>query len=469
VSAPAATPAAPAASKNEIEDWLSVKAQTHRHTSLGLAKPVAAGFIEKCEFVSLGSYCAVARALQCVGLKQLTYPFDWARCPLEGVIKCVENKFKDFLTYSVAFEQEGEQVYGRSTWGGSFWHHDPTDPQTQMDMARRIERFYGHGEVPADRARLFVRAANSSAEVEDSLRLYRTLCKALPRAKIYVLLLVDLQSASGPLSIAGCEGFLCWRVHRSVCPAGGKWTMQRQAEAYAEALAFSIRLWGGEQGLASRVRVLPNLSVLSQTCDDFDGTDPATELWLPKFVGASVSQGNNMSSVRSPQLPEPESIKDKSVAVRESSASLSDDSTLAPDTEISFAASQSSRCQSDSPPQTPKPETSKDSSVMVSSSAKSGVPLPIKSHVPTAGMHFSCQNHSPQTACPVSPTGYPTPMPRGAQVQAGLASYPQLLGNTGGMTGVLPTKSLPGPFLATSSHLQPYNHPQVSRLGLSVY
>lgn len=152
-------PSAPSHPSNEIEAWLSVPAQEERHHRLALSKPKTAAFIQNCELVSLGSYCAVSRSLQCVGLKQFTYPFDWVRCPLEGVIHCFDNKFEDFLTYSTTFEQAGEKVFGKSKWGGSFWHHDPACPQTQSDMMRRVQRLFGDADVPASKARVFVRAS----------------------------------------------------------------------------------------------------------------------------------------------------------------------------------------------------------------------------------------------------------------------------------------------------------------------
>lgn len=277
---------------DQIDSWLSVEAQAKRHEGLGLSQPKAARFIENCACISLGSYCAVARALQSVGLKDFTYPFDWVRCPSRGVIQCLDTQFQDFLTYSMTIEQEQNdgKAYGGSKWGGSFWHHDPSATQTRNDMARRIDRFWGFAEVPASRARVFVRAANSSAELEDCVELHDALCRALPKARVYLLVLVDLQCMSGPLGITGHEDLLCWRVHERICPVGGNWSMQRQAEAYAEALAFSIRLWAGEEGLASHVKMVPDLKTLSCFCDAFEGTDPASELWLPKRIQGSMSR-----------------------------------------------------------------------------------------------------------------------------------------------------------------------------------
>lgn len=281
------------------EEWLSVKAQRYRHDSLQLTKPKAATFIRDCEFVSLGSYCAVARALQCVGVKRFSYPFDWVRSSSEGVINCLEAKFEGFLSYAFTFEHEGMKVYGGSKWGGSFWHHDPDAASTQTDMARRVDRLFGKAEVPASRMRVFVHAVNSSSELELCIRLHQVLRRALPETHVYLLILVDFQTSLGPVCLSGHDSLIIWRVHESNHPMEngtgkwaqtGKWTMQKQSEAYSQGLAFAIRLWSGEEGLFSQVRIVPDLMALCQACDAFAGSDPTKELWLPKKIQQNVSR-----------------------------------------------------------------------------------------------------------------------------------------------------------------------------------
>lgn len=277
------------------EEWLSMNAQQQRRILMNIAGPKAAAFIKDSEFVSLGCFCGVARTLQCLGIKQFTYPFDWTRCPLDGVVRLLDTNFEDFLSYSSVFEHERMKAFGGSKWGGSFWHHDPDAASTKTDMARRIDRFFGKAEVPASKARMFIRACNSSAELEECAKLRESLCRALPQTRIYLLLIVDLQTSVGPVGVSGDGDLLLWRVHEKSGPMeDGKggwiqgWSMQTQCEAYAQGVAFAIRLWSGEEALSSQVQIVADLSGLSQVCDAFAGSDPAKELWLPKKLPKQI-------------------------------------------------------------------------------------------------------------------------------------------------------------------------------------
>ena len=110
----------------------------------------------------------------------------------------MDSEFADFLTYGFV-RNEGHKgtLFGRTAWGGSFWHHDITKQKTKDDFARRIERFYGRKEVPSTKPRVFVRAVNSSKEVLQSFRLLEALRAALPNSKIRLLMLVDMQTTLG--------------------------------------------------------------------------------------------------------------------------------------------------------------------------------------------------------------------------------------------------------------------------------
>merc|ERR1719284_1436349 len=89
----------------ETEPWLSTEAQHERRNALSLNETKATDFSSRCEFVSLGCYCGVARALQAVGLKQFAYPFDWVRTPIEGIIQCLDTCFADFMTYTICRDE----------------------------------------------------------------------------------------------------------------------------------------------------------------------------------------------------------------------------------------------------------------------------------------------------------------------------------------------------------------------------
>jgi len=271
------------------EAWLAPAAQEQRRDALGITGVKASKFVDNCEFISLGCYCAVTRALQALGLKKYTYPFDWTRSPASGIVHCLENSFSDFLTHEL-YEDHGStgKCFGKTKWGGSFWHHDPTDAKTKSDMNRRIKRLLGKEEVPRTTPRVFIRAVNDSSEVDDCLSLVEALKQALPESKVYLLLLVDYQPASEMVRIEGVtDSVIVCKVDKSLfADNGAAWTMQKQAEAYAIALAGAIRFWAGD----TKVEPVEMVSVtdVTSTVVPFEGGDAAYELFFPKDIAVSV-------------------------------------------------------------------------------------------------------------------------------------------------------------------------------------
>lgn len=273
---------------SRTEPWLTKEAQLQRRALLQLSRPAETDFISQCEFISLGNFCGVARSLQCLGLKKYSYPFDWVRSPVSGIIHCLENEFSDFLTWTVCRDQGvAGKLFGSSSWGGSFWHHDPASAKTRDDFTRRIERLYGLNEVAPSKTRCFVWAINSTRELEDTLKLHRALKHALPEAKIYLLVLIDLQGTAGPMRIAGEDGddLFFYRINEDLfAENGANWTMQRQGEAYAEAVAFAIRAWAGASELPSGVKEVANLNALTAQCEPWEGGSASNELFFPRRI-----------------------------------------------------------------------------------------------------------------------------------------------------------------------------------------
>jgi len=263
--------------------WLTTEAIKQRKETLGLNNSQAVNFMDNCEFVSLGSFCAVAKLLECLGVKRYAYPLDWVRSPVVGVLRLLDNKFEDFLTFSFKGTHKTGDLFGGSTWGGSFWHHDPSSEMTKLNMGRRVERLFGDAEVPPSQPRVFVRAANSTAELAETLHLRQALQRALPRARVYLLVLVDLQKCIGPYLLEGQEDLIFWRVDAGLHTTGSsKWSMEHQSEAYAEALAFAIRVWSGDGDVKDAAKSIMTLPELTQIMDPYDAGDAASSLWNPK-------------------------------------------------------------------------------------------------------------------------------------------------------------------------------------------
>merc|ERR1740122_536840 len=257
---------------NPNEAWLNKDAAMRRRTEFGIDDLTE--FIESCEFVSLGNFCGVARALQALDVKKYSYPFDWVRSPTFGVIHCLETDFEDFLTYTVA-RDEGPKghLFGSTHWGGSFWHHNIVTQKTKDDFVRRIERFYGNAEVPPEKNRVFVRALNSTRELDDCVRLHQALKRALPKARIYLLILLDMQSDLTParlLDYSDCMLF-CKIPETLFANNGAQWSMEKQGVAYAEQIAFAIRVWNGDPRAKSQIKEFSDMHALAHACDGFDG------------------------------------------------------------------------------------------------------------------------------------------------------------------------------------------------------
>lgn len=275
------------------ELWLTADAQRARRAEFRLDDPKAKEFIESTEFISLGCYCGVSRALQAVGLKKHSYPFDWVRTPVFGLIHVLETRFADFLTYTTCADKgRVGTLFGSATWGGSFWHHDPDKPNTATAFTRRAERFLGLCEVPPSRRRLFVWAINSCRELDDAVRLRDTLAHALPRAEVYLLVLIDLQHKEEPACLSGFEArnLLFYRIDEGLFADGGAgWSMQKQAVHYVRAIAFAIHRWSNPRNQQA-VQQFSCLRDLCLSVQPFDGGSAALELFFPRrFCGQPLS------------------------------------------------------------------------------------------------------------------------------------------------------------------------------------
>lgn len=280
------------------EPWLEETVVDARRAAMIGSNGPQSNFIDGCEWIGLGSFCAVSRALQALNMKRYTYPFDWTRSPMDGVIHCFDNNFQDFCTHSSCTDHGASgKCFEGSQWGGSFWHHDPTDAKTQQDFARRIGRLYGQQEVPATKPRVFVRSVNSTSEISSVVRLLEALRKALPQALVYLLVLIDNQPSPGPIRLMGYENILFYKTGEEIfANNGAKWTMLTQAEAYCEAMVFAAKFWAGS---STEVVEEADLQHILASVTSFEGGDCNSEMFWPSRaqpnVTRSVGTGNSVS------------------------------------------------------------------------------------------------------------------------------------------------------------------------------
>lgn len=281
-----------------MQSQANMLVQIARRASLGLTSQNTMCFVDKCEFISLGCFCAVSNALQLLGMKRHSYPFDWVRSSLEGLMHCLDMEFEDFLTYSMCWATDQYVVFGGTRWGGSFWHHNLEAPITKHDMLRRVDRFYGRESVPAAQPRVFVRSVNSSREVQSASRLLDALRNALPGTEVFLLLILDAQNREGLMAISGKDavGLLFYGITEMETHYNISQGVQWFSETYARAIAAAIKHWSGE-GSIEGLRMFANLKELSGACVQFDGGDPGRELFTPrKFFGQYLTADRDMAN-----------------------------------------------------------------------------------------------------------------------------------------------------------------------------
>eukprot|EP00930_Biecheleria_cincta_P058355 TRINITY_DN44195_c0_g1_i1.p1 TRINITY_DN44195_c0_g1~~TRINITY_DN44195_c0_g1_i1.p1 ORF type:complete len:463 (+),score=66.41 TRINITY_DN44195_c0_g1_i1:36-1424(+) len=263
--------------------------------SLGLVDECIDSFLEKCEFIGMGCYCAPSFALQLLGLRKNSYPFDWVRCSLNCILNCLDSKFEDFMAYSTIQVIGQYTVFGSTRWGGSFWHHNLEAPNTSVDMVRRIRRFYGLGEVAASTPRVFVRVANTSQEVNSILQLRNKLQETLPESQqIYFLLILEYQNERGPAVVSepAAQNMFFYRFTEEdfrLVPAAGRHPLSVCGQRYALAIATAIKWWAGRYPPGEAVRGFSSMKDLASVCDQFDGGNAARELFAPRrFYGQQL-------------------------------------------------------------------------------------------------------------------------------------------------------------------------------------
>jgi len=219
---------------------------------------------------------------------------------------CLDVEFEDFLTYSTYQVAEQYVIFGGTRWGGSFWHHNLEMPVTRQDMTRRVSRFFGRESVSTSMPRFFVRVINSSRELNAAVRFKKTLSDALPgEQQMYMLFIIDLQTAEGARSIEGQDGqgLLFYAIPESETTSninvGGADAFRLCSETYTRAIAFAIKHWAGDS-TATNVRTFASARELSAACVQYDGGDAGRELYTPrKFYGQQMGALTEASRLQS--------------------------------------------------------------------------------------------------------------------------------------------------------------------------
>lgn len=96
------------------------------------------------KIISIGGWCGVAIELKTTTkINEISYPFDFNRTTMKGVVDLIKTDFKDFFKVTCHRENDKIGVYSNDDKFAYYTvaNGDPNDPQVQTKMARRVERF----------------------------------------------------------------------------------------------------------------------------------------------------------------------------------------------------------------------------------------------------------------------------------------------------------------------------------------
>lgn len=260
--------------------------QGRRRQQLGMELPGVKYFLSKTNLVSLGSYCAVSNMLQKLGLREAAGPFDWIRSNGLGVTHLLRNGFQDFLDWEGrVHDVAGLQVFP-TTWGGSFWHHDISDPQVRQTFDRRKQRFL----QMRNENLLFIRVVNGSQEVAQIPDLYSALHARFAAAgRVLLLVLIDMQDSErevrtqdlGSNVIFACIHYAAWEAPVKGClpEEQARERLHLASDAYATALSRALYLWCGYVSVSPMAD--PTVASFSQQLVPWSCPDAKYESYQP--------------------------------------------------------------------------------------------------------------------------------------------------------------------------------------------
>ena len=99
--------------------------------------------IKEKQYISLGGWCGISMALEKMGSRKDSLPFDYIRCKLKYVIKVLENKIID-LEYDKLVKKENYRYDTFRADDVSVWHHNVLDDEVQKTFRRRFVRLHDY-------------------------------------------------------------------------------------------------------------------------------------------------------------------------------------------------------------------------------------------------------------------------------------------------------------------------------------
>lgn len=161
--------------------------------------------------ISIGSFCSVAMEIERIERRDGAYPFDWCISELEGVLKLIENDFKDFMVYDELMQNIVEHSHYMNQYGIQFFHdfnsYEPLKDQlhtVHKKYLRRIRRFYKSIKEPT----LFVRYVRDQKEMNYITENYSTIMKLLKKFNLQNELILIINND------IDCYDVQCYKVEK---------------------------------------------------------------------------------------------------------------------------------------------------------------------------------------------------------------------------------------------------------------
>eukprot|EP00435_Cladocopium_sp_Y103_P005556 s1580_g1.t2 len=163
---------------------------------LGLEDPNMKQILSATKFVSLGSFCGVAQALQSLGLRGAAGPFDWMRSRCEGVAQLLATNFKDegilsqdhrLPDHGAPFHPSLRQPCVAYGLGGQLLASRHQGQAGAPDHGKK------EGTLPRHENIVFIRSVNCTDELRQIPNLIQALKARFPGSHVRLLVLVDYQ------------------------------------------------------------------------------------------------------------------------------------------------------------------------------------------------------------------------------------------------------------------------------------
>jgi hypothetical protein len=265
---------------------MTEECQNALRAKVGLNLPDVSARFGESEFISLGGWCGVALTLEKMGLRKAAYPFDYVRVSHEGILQCLEKDFDNFASFTDKHVTEsGHKFFYGSSWGGSFYHHDIENERVRQMFSRRIERFLGTSGAERPASRVFIHAANTPREVDESMSLLAALEQKFQDAPVYLVVLIDMQKTARLIKLQSCSNILFYQCHEDLwmkCSYELLEQRHRCVDTYADGIGAALRYWS--QGLRAPLQAtrVADMRTLRALTEHFEGGNPAKELYRPQ-------------------------------------------------------------------------------------------------------------------------------------------------------------------------------------------